>query len=358
MKIVNVNAGQETGGALTHLIFLSKILKSHQITNELLLFEDGTVAKAARREHLDFKIIPQKEVKTWVSWLNQKRFDFVQTHGPRANFLVTLHRKEINSSHIVTVHSDPQFDFMGQGLKGLLETRLNYWSLKKADGLFVVSKEIKEKLINLGISSKKLIQLNNAIEFSTKIPAKIEHQFMQVIMVARLHPVKGHKRLLDALVAVNNPQIKLHLVGDGPIRRELETKVATENLVQQVKFYGALNSEEINELYRKMDLALIVSKSEGFPLVFLEAANNAVPTLMTNLSATSMLIPDENYGIRVNNNLDGIITGLQQAFAMGPEKLQEIGQNSRDYAKEQFGPAAFFNQIKKGYELFSNSSIV
>lgn len=358
MKIVNVNAGQETGGALTHLIFLAKILKSHNISNELLLFEEGTVAAAARKEKLAYQIIPQHQVKTWVSWLNQEGFDFIQTHGPRANFLVSLHRSQIKAPHIITVHSDPRYDFLGQGLKGRLETQMNYWSIKHADGWFVVSKELKEQLIKWHLPATQVIQLNNSMFFSPQVPAKQDHKFMQVIMVARLHPVKGHERLLNALAEVSNSRIKLHLVGDGPSRTKLEELVIAKNLEQQVRFYGSLTTTKITELYRQMDLALIVSKSEGFPLVFLEAANNAVPTLMTDLSATSLLIPDEDHGIVAANNLPGIVTGLKAAYALGPQKLQKMGQESRQYVQEHFGPETFFAQIKKGYNLFSKKPII
>lgn len=348
--------GQETGGALTHLIFLAQVLNEHNIDNTLLFFEDGTVAKAAKAVGLKYKIINQKNTQEWINYLNKEKFDFVQTHGPRSNFLVSLQRKKIHAPQIITVHSDPKLDFLGSGLKGKIASKLNVWSLKRASGLFVVSSEIKKQLIGLGIKSDTIHQINNAIWFSPTVPKKKPHDFMQVIIVARLHPVKAHERLLQALAKINLSQIHLHIVGDGSLRESLENLVNEKKLQSQVHFYGALKRNEIDQLYPKMDLALIVSRSEGFPLVFLEAANSAVPVLMTDLSASKLLIPDSKYGIVVENSLEGIQAGLKKAFEMGPLKLEEIGKNSRRYAMAHFGADNFFQQLNQGYESFSKKN--
>ncbi|BDR57175.1 glycosyltransferase [Xylocopilactobacillus apis] len=353
MKVVNINAGQETGGALTHLIFMAQVLKEHNIDNVLLVFEEGTISKAARELGLAYKVINQKNTSEWINYLNENNFDLVQTHGPRANFLVTLHRKNIHVPHIVTVHSDPRYDFLGGGIKGNIQSKLNVWSLKHSDGLFVVSSELKDELTKLGINSNRIVQINNAMTFSNDVRPKENHQFMQMIIVARLHPVKEHARLIKALSEVKNDHIFLNIVGDGELRESLEQLVDQYELNHQVEFYGALKSSEINELYRKMDLALIVSKSEGFPLVFLEAANNAVPVLMTELSATHLVIPDEEHGIAVDNSLEGIKSGIEKAYSFGIEQLSEMGLKNRKYAIDHFGPESFYKQMKNGYDLFS-----
>ncbi|BDR59243.1 glycosyltransferase family 4 protein [Xylocopilactobacillus apicola] len=353
MKIANINAGQETGGALTHLIFQARVLKKHQVDNELILFTDSTVAKAARENGLKYQVVNQRKPEEWIKYLNEKRFDLVQTHGPRANFLVGLQQKKLFCPRVVTVHSDPRYDFLGGGLKGKIQTKLNLASLRRADGLFVVSTELKEELLKLKIPADKISQIINAIDFSAEVPAKIKHDFMQVIIVARLHPVKGHARLIKALAHLNNPHIFLHVVGAGDLKDELNNLVAENELTEQVQFYGALDQRAINELYCQMDLALIVSKSEGFPLVFLEAANNAVPVLMTELSVTSQLIPDADKGIVVNNSQEGIEKGLSQAYQMGVERLSQLGQNSRTYARDHFGAEQFFEDLMTGYEKFS-----
>lgn len=355
MKIVNINVGQETGGALTHLIFLSKVLNDHNIENVLLLFENGTVAKAAQDAGLNYKVIDQKNTQEWINYLNDQKFDFVQTHGPRANFLVSLHRKKIKPARLVTVHSDPRYDFMGGGLKGKLQTKLNIWSLKQADGIFVISKDLKNVLTSLGIKGEKIFPIDNAMEFSPTVASKQDHDFMNMILVARLHPVKEHARLIKAIKEVDNKKIHLHLVGDGSLRASLEELVEENELSDQIKFYGALKQDQIDELYRKMDLALLVSKSEAFGMVFLEAANCEVPMLMTELSASKEMIPNEEQGIVVENSQAGIVEGIKKAYQLGEKNLVEMGKRSRVYAIEKFGPNAFYKQIESGYTLFSKN---
>ena len=72
-------------------------------------------------------------LKNISEFINNEKFDIVHTHGPRANFYVSLMKKRITAKWVTTIHSDPFEDFTKQGLKGWIFTKLNLKAFKNID---------------------------------------------------------------------------------------------------------------------------------------------------------------------------------------------------------------------------------
>ena len=119
---------------------------------------------------------------------------------------------------------------------------------------------------------------------------------------------KNLDEILD--LAVHFKALNFHIIGDGNLRVELEGK-ATEN----VMFYGKLFHDEMNDILLKMDLHLLLSRSEGFPKVILEAALVGIPTIVYN-----------DYGADewINNNKNGFVLSSKDEVI---EKIKELIQN-------------------------------
>tara|TARA_B110000908_G_scaffold22494_1_gene25483 strand:- start:679 stop:1713 length:1035 start_codon:yes stop_codon:yes gene_type:complete len=71
--------------------------------------------------------------------------------------------------------------------------------------------------------------------------------------------------------------LKFHIIGEGKLRKELEIR-ATNNVI----FYGKLSHNEIIKVLNKVDLNILLSRSEGFPKVILETASAGIPSLVYN----------------------------------------------------------------------------
>ena len=69
------------------------------------------------------------------------------------------------------------------------------------------------------------------------------------VCVARLSPEKGHARLIEAFAAAfaDEPDVRLRLAGDGPMRRELQRLCAAQGVAGQVEFLGVLTSEQVRD---------------------------------------------------------------------------------------------------------------
>lgn len=360
MKVLHINAGLENGGGLTHIINLLKEAENEKENFELLTLAEGPVAKAARVAGIKTRVLGAKSrydlgsLKKLTQFINDGHYDIVHTHGARANMFLAMIHKKIRATWCITVHSDPYLDFEGRGILGQIFTRLNISALKKADCVFAVTKRFAKLLLEkVGLKKEKVHVIYNGIFFhkDSQIPAKYEHPYFNVINVARTEKVKGQELLLKAVKAANDQHIRLHIAGDGSQLESLKKLAEDLKIAPQVTFHGFLNHDELTNLYRRTDLAILTSYSESFPLVLLEATDNLVPILSTDVGDIQMMIPDSKHGFVAKvGSVSSITEQLRKAVNLNPEKLQEMAITEKRYTESHFSMKNQLQSIESVYE--------
>jgi glycosyltransferase involved in cell wall biosynthesis len=120
---------------------------------------------------------------------------------------------------------------------------------------------------------------------------------MVVSCVRRLVPRMGHDALLDAwktVVARSDRGALLVIAGDGPLRPDLEARVAAEGLESSVRLLGRVDDEALVRLYQAADVNVVPSVAlEGFGLVVLEAAACGTPSVVTRVGG----LPEAVHGL-------------------------------------------------------------
>lgn len=346
MKVLHVNAGLESGGGLTHIINLLKEAKSEKKDFTLLCLADGPVAKAAQEAKINYHVLGVKSrydltsLRRLCDFINHGNFDIVHTHGPRANLYLSLIKGRIKAKWCVTVHSNPYLDFKERGFIGKVFTRENIRALKKADCIFAVTKRFAHLITTkTGVSADKVHVIYNGTFFhdDSAIPAKYEHPHFNIVNVARLEKVKGQELLLQALKKLDNGNVHLYIAGDGTQRRSLQELTQKLGLSPQVIFQGFMTHKQLKHLYRRMDLAVLTSYSESFPLVLLEASDNLLPILSTDVGDMDKMIPDKRHGFIANvGDLASIVAALQAAVNTPKEELKQMAFREKAYVADNF----------------------
>ena len=249
-------------------------------------------------------------------------------------------KKQIKAKWIITVHSDPLKDFEGRGVIGNIFTKLNIMALKKADGIFAITQNFSNLLVEkVGIPKTKICVIYNGIFFhdNKELPKKYAHPYFNIINVGRTEKVKGQDLLLKAIKKIDDKNVRLHIAGDGSEFNNLRALARDLGISSQVTFHGFLNQKEISKLYQKMDLAVLTSYSESFPLVLLEASDNLVPIMSTDVGDIEKMIPNEKYGFVAKiGNLDDISEKLKQAISSSREDLEEMAEKEKLYLMRAF----------------------
>ena len=288
-----------------------------------------------------------------IKFINDGHYDIVHTHGARANLFLSLIHKRISAVWCVTVHSNPYLDFEGRGFLGKVFTKFNLRALKKADCIFAVTKRFANLLVNqTQLDKNKVHVIYNGIFFhnDSEIPAKYEHTYFNVINVARTEKVKGQELLLKAVKKLNDQHIRLHIAGDGSQLEPLKALTRQLNMAPQVTFHGFMTHHQLSGLYKRIDLAVLTSYSESFPLVLLEATDNLIPILSTDVGDIHKMIPGPKYGfIAKTGDIDSIAKQLELAVNKTTKQLREMAYTEKRYAEEHFSVKNQLADIEKVY---------
>jgi teichuronic acid biosynthesis glycosyltransferase TuaC len=136
-----------------------------------------------------------------------------------------------------------------------------------------------------------------------------------VVYVGRLVPEKGLRELLDAAVALapERPRLRLALVGEGPMRAELESRIAADPALR-VTMPGAQGPHEVARWMAAADLVTLPSYSEGHPNVLVEALACGRPVVATPVGGIPEVV-DGDCGLLVPaRDPVALAAGLRQAL--------------------------------------------
>lgn len=160
----------------------------------------------------------------------------------------------------------------------------------------------------------------------------------EVLVVGRLHPLKGFDLAVDAVAAVSKEtRPVLRIIGapppddDGYVQR-LHDAVATHGMIACTAFDGALRRTEVAERLRGADLVLVPSHSETFGLVALEAAASGVPVIARKAGGLREAVIDGKTGLLIDSD-DPAVWAEAISRVLGDEELATaMGKAARAHA--------------------------
>ncbi|HYA66398.1 MAG TPA: glycosyltransferase, partial [Burkholderiaceae bacterium] len=138
-----------------------------------------------------------------------------------------------------------------------------------------------------------------------------------------------------AVIAGNHPDVHFLVIGEGPMRREMETFVYNNRLVDRVHLPGAC--AEIATPLSTMDVFLLTSEFEGTPNVVLEAQWLGLPVVVTDAGGSREAIEcNESGSLAVSSSL-GEIASLVGEFLDGSETVSKARRAGPKFVADRFG---------------------
>ncbi len=138
-------------------------------------------------------------------------------------------------------------------------------------------------------------------KFEARLKLGIPQDKKVLLNVANLVPVKGQKYLIESMkkIARVEDNVVLYIIGNGPLRKELETQIRRLNLEGTVRIVGARPPHsEIPLWMNAANLFVLPSLSEGNPTVMFEALGGVgLPFVGTAVGGVPEIITSEDYGL-------------------------------------------------------------
>lgn len=179
---------------------------------------------------------------------------------------------------------------------------------------------------------------------------------LRIGMVARMNnPVKNYPGLLRAAarLAPRFPGLEFFLVGDGPLRPELERLAQSLGLERQVRFVG--ERRDIPEVLASFDISVLPSFSESLSNAILESMAAGLPVVATSVGGNCDLVREGETGFLVPPNDEAGLAGALERLLLRPDLRAEFGRRARQTALERFSMESVLGQYERLYSRLLSS---
>lgn len=166
----------------------------------------------------------------------------------------------------------------------------------------------------------------------------VADRYLTMLAVGRLHRVKDHAFLMLACRQLRNRGLNFRccIAGEGPERASLERLIGSLSLGHMVKLLGHVSGPQLDAQYESSDVVVLTSRSEGVPLVLMEAMAREKVVLAPAITGIPELVVDGKMGfLYCAGSLDDFVARVEEIWrlrlALGPMR-----RASRQHVLESF----------------------
>ncbi|MEJ5898219.1 glycosyltransferase family 4 protein [Aquabacterium sp. G14] len=266
--------------------------------------------------------------------LQRKKFDHIHAH---------FADKQVLFAHALSRLMRVPFSFTmhGYDIRDLPIGKHNLSNaLDAAKCAFTVSKANIAALKKTGVKTDKFSTIPCGIDPSNFSVCANPYTGgrINITCIARLHPIKNHKTLLQALAMISDDvDFQLKLIGDGELRDEL-TSLVSENtsLNQKVIFLGSLNNEQVMAELRNAHMHILPSLNEGMPVANTEAMATGLVCIASNVGGLPEAIRHKQNGFLFNPKDPAQLRDIISDIYFKRVNTENIAETARSDALNNF----------------------
>lgn len=294
MKLLIIMSAIDVGGAQRFCLNICKYFNSIGYDYQVLFLRKGKSAELRQeiiKNHICFlefncdsvmRAIPQI-----IHHVNKVKPDVMLSTVGNVDFAVSVAKLFIPKVKFYIRKANVVFD----NQKNVVNiAKLRYEALV-CNKLIALTKDMKRDYLQYGFKEKNIVVINNMVDLeyiNQRIKkAEPEHEWFDktkyslIVANARMVPEKRHDVLIKAFEIVEKiiPEARLMILGDGPLREQIE-KMVSQSLKDKIAFMG-FQSNPYYYMYHA-NVFTLTSDYEGFPNVVIEALACGLPVVTTD----------------------------------------------------------------------------
>lgn len=224
----------------------------------------------------------------YAAQLREREVDHIHVHhGYFASWIGMAAAELLGITYSLTLHGSDLL-MHGAYLETKLERCLFCVTISEYNRQYILRNfpDVESRKINV---SRLGVAVPERIEELRNRPAE---PALSLLAVGRLHPVKNHAFLIRACVQLRDAgvEFKCDIAGDGPERNSLMKLIRKNQMEDRIALLGHVAPAEMDALYRRCDAVVLTSRSEGIPLVLMEAMARSRPVLAPAITGIPELV--------------------------------------------------------------------
>ena len=292
-----------------------------------------------------------------------KKFDIIHSHGLRPDML-NFYLK-VRYPHLKSITTNHNFVFEDlRGTHGKLKSLFFGY-------LWVLLGRNKDKIVTLTqaqklyyakyYKNKRFAVIGNGRDIATKLSENYELQrsiddfksrfkgYTHLGTTCLLIKRKGVDQVLHAMVQLE--KCTFLVVGDGPDMGKLIALAKTLKVYDRCLFAGF--HEDNSEFFKSIDIFLLTSYSEAFPLALVEASLHGVKSVCSDLPTIHGVLPKHLVHLYTLNNISMLVKAIQSA----QNAPHELSEGIHNYAQKELTAATMAVKYAKLYKQLNTSEI-
>ncbi len=194
-------------------------------------------------------------------------------------------------------------------------------------------------------SESKIIRIYNGIELDDFPRAEVRQRNpLRIVTIGRLIEFKGFQHLVGACALLKEQEVAVEarIIGEGPMRPELEARIEREGLRDHVKLLGVRSQEEIKRELAAADLFVLpsvvdpVGASDVLPTVITEAMACRLPVVSTTVTGIPEMVAHEETGLLVEPMDEAALAAAIARLGADPQARERLGTAGRARAERLF----------------------
>jgi glycosyltransferase involved in cell wall biosynthesis len=300
MKIVHALAPAHIGGLerVVHALLIGQKRRGHDVLAVPVAeswSDDHAFAAPLLRADVQIRplVLPPR-----AYWREQSEFaslfreivpDVVHSHGYHTDIIGGIAARRAGIATVATLHG-----FTRGGWRNRLYESLDCFALRRFDAVAAVSRPIADELQQRGVPGERVHVVPNAwSSISTSLDRSaaraelgLDPSAFVVGWVGRMTSEKGLDVFIDSLSRASDLSVSACIIGDGPDRAAQEQRTIASGAASRIRWMGMLR--EAGRYFQAFDALVLSSRTEGVPMVMLEAIAVNVPVIATAVGG----IPD------------------------------------------------------------------
>jgi glycosyltransferase involved in cell wall biosynthesis len=341
--VFNKHLAEELTGSNNITIITSQFSSEHrhEIINNIEVIRVPVLARKNQNAASIISMLSYFPSSWWAGYqlLKKRRFDIVHSMFaiPSAPSGLLL-AKKFHMPHVLSLLGGDIYD-PSKSLSPHKTPLLHYTvskMLNDSDRVVALSSDIKVRATQHYNVSKEIDVIHLGIPKpiftkKTRNDLNFKPDDILLVTVGRLIPRKALQDLINVVKILDNPAMKLIVIGDGPEKTRLEKFAKSLGIREKILFQGHVSDNEKFQLINISDIYVSSSQHEGFGIVFLEAMMSGLPVVCYDNGGQSDFLIDQKTGFLVNQGDTKLLVKRLNELSENPNLRKQMHQFNSHY---------------------------
>ncbi|MGF9741816.1 glycosyltransferase family 4 protein [Priestia megaterium] len=281
-----------------------------------------------------------------IKLVRQKDIHVIHANSLRM-LLYSILIKKITRKNIKLVYTKHNVTILEKKLPKLFKELLN----QHVNQIIAVSNFEKDNLIHLGVNNDIIKTIYNGVDVKQFAFKQLRsNKTFNIGILARLSKEKNHELFLKIANNLKNmDNLMFYIAGDGPEREYVEKMVHELNLSDKVKLLGNLSNPY--EFICNMDLLLLTSLREVFPMVVLEAMATGTTIISVDVGGIKEAVVNYETGILIGEHSEKDFAEMVRLLQDNKELRLNLREKARKKVEECFSLTSMVQSTLDSYRL-------